>query len=98
MTLVQIAFIFMNAVAAFSFLATTVRGHSADYKEIWCSSQSPPSLNGDIGLVNQPGHFAWYELLTTAVAAASTFYVRAVDSGEQVRSDPALIFTGPRVS
>ena len=33
MTLVQIAFIFMNAVAAFLFIAMTVRARSADCNE-----------------------------------------------------------------
>jgi hypothetical protein len=33
MTLVQIAFIFMNGAAAFSFIATTVRARSPDCDE-----------------------------------------------------------------
>jgi hypothetical protein len=33
MTLVQIAFIFMNDIAAFSSIATTVRARSADCNE-----------------------------------------------------------------
>jgi uncharacterized protein len=32
-------------------------------------------------LVNQPGHFAWYELLTTDVAAAGDFYSQVVGWG-----------------
>ena len=59
----------------------------------WCSAQSSPSLNGEIGLVNQLGHFAWYELLTTDVAAAGAFYGQVVGWGAKDVSTPELAYT-----
>ena len=94
MTLVQIAFIFMNAVATFSSIATTVRARSADCNE-WDLVQCAIviQLNGEIGLVDQPGRFAWYELLTTDVAAASAFYGKVVGWGAKDASTPELAYT-----
>ena len=40
--------------------------------------QPSAGLNGEISLVDQPGHFAWYELLTTDIAAAGAFYGEVV--------------------
>ena len=91
---VQIAFIFMNGAAAFSPLqqrsaavlqnATTVT---------WCSAQSPPGRDGGISLANQPGSFAWYELLTTDVAAAGAFYGKVIGWGGKDASTPQMAYT-----
>jgi len=59
----------------------------------WCSAQSPPGLNGEIGLVNQLGHFAWYELLTTDVAAAGAFYGKVIGWSGKDTSTPELAYT-----
>jgi uncharacterized protein len=48
-------------------------------------------LNGEIGLVNQLGHFAWYELLTTDVAAAGAFYGKVIGWGG--KDTPELAYT-----
>jgi predicted enzyme related to lactoylglutathione lyase len=50
-------------------------------------------LNGEIGLVNQLGRFAWYELLTTDVAAASAFYGKVVGWVGKDASTPELAYT-----
>jgi len=50
-------------------------------------------LERRIGLVNQLGHFAWYELLTTDVAAASAFYGKVVGWGAKDASTPDLAYT-----
>jgi predicted enzyme related to lactoylglutathione lyase len=94
MSLVQIAFIFMNAIAAFLPLQQL----SAPVGRIamnvtWCSAQSPHGLNGEISLVNQPQSFTWYELLTTDVAAASAFYGRVVGWGARDTSTSELAYT-----
>ena len=44
-------------------------------------------------MVNQPGRFAWYELLTTDVAAASAFYGKVVGWGAKDASTPDLAYT-----
>jgi predicted enzyme related to lactoylglutathione lyase len=44
-------------------------------------------------LVNQLGHFAWYELLTTDVAAASTFYGKVVGWAAKDESTRDLAYT-----
>ena len=44
-------------------------------------------------MVNQPGHFAWYELLTTDVAAAGAFYGKVVGWGAKDASTPDLAYT-----
>jgi uncharacterized protein len=44
-------------------------------------------------LANQPGSFAWYELLTTDVAAASDFYGKVVGWGATDASTPELPYT-----
>jgi uncharacterized protein len=44
-------------------------------------------------LVNQPGRFAWYELLTTDVAAAGGFYGKVVGWAEQDVSTSELTYT-----
>jgi uncharacterized protein len=50
-------------------------------------------LNGEIGLVSQLGHFAWYELLTTDLAAASAFYGEVVGWVANDASTPELAYT-----
>jgi predicted enzyme related to lactoylglutathione lyase len=50
-------------------------------------------LNGEIGLVNQLGHFAWYELLTTDVAAAGAFYGKVIGWSGKDTSTPELAYT-----
>jgi uncharacterized protein len=44
-------------------------------------------------LVDQPARFAWYELLTTDVAAASDFYGKVVGWGATDVSTPELAYT-----
>ena len=44
-------------------------------------------------MVRHPGHFAWYELITTDVAAAKAFYTEVVGWGAQDASTPALAYT-----
>ncbi len=44
-------------------------------------------------MVNQPGRFAWYELLTTDVAAAGAFYGKVVGWGVKDASTPELAYT-----
>jgi len=44
-------------------------------------------------LVDQPARFAWYELLTTDVAAASDFYGKVVGWGAMDGSTPELAYT-----
>jgi predicted enzyme related to lactoylglutathione lyase len=59
----------------------------------WCSAQSSPGSNGEIGVVDQPGRFAWYELLTTDVAAAGAFYGKIVGWDAKDASTPELAYT-----
>ncbi|RXT34523.1 glyoxalase [Bradyrhizobium betae] len=47
-------------------------------------------MNGEIGVADQLGHFAWYELLTTDVAAAGAFYRKVVGWGVKAESTPEL--------
>ena len=44
-------------------------------------------------MVDQPARFAWYELLTTDVAAASAFYGKVVGWGATDASTPELAYT-----
>ena len=44
-------------------------------------------------MVDQPARFAWYELLTTDVAAASDFYGKVVGWGAMDGSTPELAYT-----
>ena len=44
-------------------------------------------------MVDYPGHFAWYELMTTDMAAATAFYATAVGWGTQDASTPDLPYT-----
>jgi predicted enzyme related to lactoylglutathione lyase len=44
-------------------------------------------------LVDQPARFAWYELLTTDVEAASAFYGKVVGWGAKDASTPELAYT-----
>ena len=44
-------------------------------------------------MVNQPARFAWYELLTTDVAAACAFYGKVVGWGAKDASTPELAYT-----
>jgi predicted enzyme related to lactoylglutathione lyase len=50
-------------------------------------------LNRETGLVNQLGRFAWYELLTTDVAAAGAFYGKVVGWAVKDASTPELAYT-----
>lgn len=50
------------------------------------------SVNGEIG-VDQPERFAWYELLTTDVAAASAFYRKVVGWTLKDESTSELAYT-----
>jgi predicted enzyme related to lactoylglutathione lyase len=44
-------------------------------------------------LVNQLGYFAWYELMTTDVAAAGAFYGKVIGWGIKDASTPGLAYT-----
>ena len=55
--------------------------------------QSLPGLNGEIGVADQLGRFAWYELLTTDVAAAGAFYRKVVGWGVTDESTSGLHYT-----
>jgi predicted enzyme related to lactoylglutathione lyase len=44
-------------------------------------------------MVDYPGHFAWYELITTDMAAAKTFYAEVVGWSVQDASTPDLTYT-----
>jgi predicted enzyme related to lactoylglutathione lyase len=44
-------------------------------------------------MVECPGRFAWYELMTTNMAAAATFYASVVGWGAQDASTPDLAYT-----
>lgn len=50
-------------------------------------------LNGEDGLSRGHGCFAWYELLTTDVAAARAFYRQVVGWGAQEASTPAFSYS-----
>jgi predicted enzyme related to lactoylglutathione lyase len=49
--------------------------------------------NGETDMVDCPGRFAWYELMTTDVAAAKAFYAKVVGWGAQDASTPDLAYT-----
>lgn len=49
--------------------------------------------NGETDMVDYPGHFAWYELITTDMAAAKAFYAEVVGWGVQDASTPDLTYT-----
>jgi uncharacterized protein len=51
------------------------------------------AANGESDLVDYPGCFAWYELITTDMAAAKTFYGNVVGWGAQDASTPELPYT-----
>ena len=44
-------------------------------------------------MVDHHGRFAWYELITTDVAAAQAFYTKVVGWGAQDASTPGLPYT-----
>src|SRR5262249_45728867 len=50
-------------------------------------------FNGEDGLSRGHGRFAWYELLTTDVAAARTFYHKVVGWGSLDASTAAFSYT-----
>jgi predicted enzyme related to lactoylglutathione lyase len=56
-----------------------------------CRKLSTPERR--LGLVDQPGRFAWYELLTTDVAAAGAFYGQVVGWDVREASTPGLSYT-----
>jgi hypothetical protein len=49
--------------------------------------------NGESVMVGQHGRFVWYELLTTDISAARTFYANVVGWGAQDASTPDLAYT-----
>jgi predicted enzyme related to lactoylglutathione lyase len=58
------------------------------------------SSNGETGMVDYPGRFAWYELITTDMAAARAFYAGVMGWGVREASTPDLtyaLFTAGRV-
>ena len=44
-------------------------------------------------MVDYPGRFAWYELMTTDIASAKAFYAKVVGWGAQDASTPGLTYT-----
>ena len=44
-------------------------------------------------MVDNPGRFVWYELITTDMAAAQAFYSQVVGWGAQDASTPDLAYT-----
>jgi uncharacterized protein len=50
-------------------------------------------LNGETDMVSRPGRFAWYELMTTDVPAARTFYSNVVGWEARDASTTALAYT-----
>ena len=44
-------------------------------------------------MVRHPGRFAWYELITTDMAAARAFYTEVVGWGAHDASTPDLAYT-----
>ncbi|NEU97436.1 VOC family protein [Bradyrhizobium sp. UFLA 03-164] len=50
-------------------------------------------MNREISLVDQPGRFAWYELLTTDMRAAGAFYGKVVGWATKDASTPELAYT-----
>jgi predicted enzyme related to lactoylglutathione lyase len=49
--------------------------------------------NGETGMVDYPGRFVWYELMTTDMAAAQAFYAEVVGWGTQDAATPDLAYT-----
>jgi uncharacterized protein len=52
-----------------------------------------PGSNGENDMVDYHGRFAWYELITTDVAAAQAFYTEVIGWGARDASTPALAYT-----
>jgi predicted enzyme related to lactoylglutathione lyase len=53
----------------------------------------PNRQKGRIDVVNPHGHFAWYELMTTDVEAATAFYTKVVGWNSQDASAPGSPYT-----
>jgi predicted enzyme related to lactoylglutathione lyase len=51
------------------------------------------SLERRLDVVDYPGRFAWYELMTTDIASAKAFYAKVVGWGAQDASAPGLAYT-----
>lgn len=51
------------------------------------------NADGDQDVVDYQGRFVWYELMTTDVAAARTFYSKVLGWGVQDASMPGLLYT-----
>jgi predicted enzyme related to lactoylglutathione lyase len=49
--------------------------------------------HGETDMVDYPGRFAWYELITTDIAGAKAFYTEVVGWGAQDASTPDLAYT-----
>ncbi|MDB5640133.1 MAG: hypothetical protein JWP51_5041, partial [Bradyrhizobium sp.] len=49
-------------------------------------------LNGNTDMVDTPGRFVWYELMTTDTAAAKAFYAGVVGWGSQDASKSGLAY------
>ena len=52
-----------------------------------------PGSNGENGMANVNGRFVWYELMTTDMAAAKSFYTRVVGWGTEDASMPGMAYT-----
>src|ERR1700678_3948462 len=49
--------------------------------------------NGETDMVDYHGRFAWYELITTDMAAAEAFYTQVMGWGARDASTPDLAYT-----
>ncbi len=50
-------------------------------------------MNGETGVVDYPGSFAWYELITTDMAGARAFYTEVLRWDAHDASTPSLAYT-----
>lgn len=64
--------------------------HPALAKRFGAAQSDFAGANGAADLVNDPGFFAWYELITTDVSAAATFYRSVVGWETKAASTSAL--------
>jgi len=58
-----------------------------------CGGAIFANANGEFDVVDYPGCFGWYELMTTDMAGAETFYGNVVGWGAQDASTPNLAYT-----
>jgi hypothetical protein len=66
---------------------------SAGSSRLNAALRSFAGWNGETGMVDYHGRFAWYELMTTDVTAATAFYANVIGWGAQDASTPDLAYT-----